>query len=93
MKRFTERIINEHGSFVMGLCKTCPIVDDRDCDLQCLKAALTLLADYEDTGLTPEEIEKLKCKTDITLTNGKRADYVHYDYDTIEVATENERTR
>lgn len=64
MKRFTKRVIDEHGTFILGLCKTCPIVNDEGCNCECLQAALTLLADYEDTGLTPEEIEKLKCKTD-----------------------------
>ena len=88
MKRFTERVVNECGSFVMGLCEACPTTDDRGCDYQCLQAALTLLADYEDTGLTPEEIEKLKHMVNKTPTNGKRADYVHYDFDTIEEATE-----
>ena len=87
MKRFTERVINKNGSFTMGLCSACPIVDDKGCNRQCLQAALMLLADYEDTGLTPEEIEKLKRKTN-KMTNGKRADYVHYDFDTIEEATE-----
>ena len=86
MKRFTERVVNEYGSFTMGLCSTCPIVDDKGCNRQCLQAALMLLADYEDTGLTPEEIMKLKPK--VTMTNGKHADYVHYDFDTIEEATE-----
>lgn len=64
MKRFTERVVNERGSFVMGLCETCPIVNDKGCNCECLQAALTLLADYEDTGLTPEEIEGMKCKID-----------------------------
>lgn len=63
MKRFTERVINERGSFILGLCKTCPILTDRGCNHECLNAALALLADYEDTGLTPEEIEKLKCES------------------------------
>lgn len=70
MGRFTERVIDEHGTFILGLCKTCPIVDNRGCNRECLKAALTLLADYEDTGLTPEEIEKLKDKTNTTATKG-----------------------
>lgn len=70
MERFTERVINEHGTFILGLCKTCPIVDNKGCNHECLKAALTLLADYEDTGLTPEEIEKLKDKTNTTATKG-----------------------
>ena len=70
MKRFTERVIDEHGTFILGLCKTCPIIDDRGCNRECLKAALTLLADYEDTGLTPEEIEKLKDKINTTATKG-----------------------
>lgn len=70
MERFTERVIDEHGTFILGLCKTCPIIGDRGCNRECLKAALTLLADYEDTGLTPEEIEKLKSKTNITATKG-----------------------
>ena len=43
---------------------------------------------YEETGLAPEEIERLKCKTEMTPTNGKHTDYVHYNYDTIEEATE-----
>ena len=72
MERFTERVIDEHGTFILGLCKTCPIVDNRGCNRECLKAALTLLADYEDTGLTPEEIEKLKDKTNTTATKGAR---------------------
>lgn len=68
MKRFTERVVNECGSFVMGLCETCPIVNDKGCNCECLQAALTLLADYEDTGLTPKEIERLKCKADCVET-------------------------
>lgn len=32
MKRFTERVIDEHGTFLLGLCKTCPILDDRGCN-------------------------------------------------------------
>lgn len=70
MERFTERVIDEHGTFILGLCKTCPIVDDRGCNRECLKTALTLLADYEDTGLMPEEIEKLKSKTNTTTIKG-----------------------
>ena len=87
MKRFTAHLINGTTEFVLPLCENCPEKGD-DCQKQCYQVAMCLLAAYEDTGLIPEEIEKLKCKTDITPTNGKHTDYVHYDYDTIEEATE-----
>lgn len=40
-----------------------------------LEAIYERLAEYEETGLTPKEIEKLKHMANKIPTNGKRADY------------------
>lgn len=47
--------------------KCCP---DDNCDEGCLNLRIARLADYEDTGLEPDEIRKL-----ITLLKGIRAYY------------------
>lgn len=47
--------------------KCCP---DDSCDEGCLNLRIARLADYEDTGLEPDEIRKL-----ITLLKGIRAYY------------------
>lgn len=47
--------------------KCCP---DDSCDEGCLNLRIARLADYEDTGLEPDEIRKL-----ITLLKGVRAYY------------------
>ena len=61
MKRLTLRF---DDGYMLVLCSHCPI-DMHDCNNEvCLDFVIRHLAAYEDTGLTPEEIECMKCKID-----------------------------
>ena len=59
MKRLTERT---QKGVISLLCRNCPRNNDCEsgADSRCNFVAYNRLAEYEDTGLTPEEILKLK---------------------------------
>lgn len=59
MKRFTAHFINGTKEFILPLCENCLASGD-NCQKQCCSVAMCLLAAYENTGLTPDEIMKLK---------------------------------
>lgn len=60
MKRITER----NGADIDIDCAACPVKECRDgpfpYDWHCAEIVAQLLAEYEDTGLTPAQIEALK---------------------------------
>lgn len=73
MERITKRVDEDHACY--AICeKECPdgiYADNPACVCTASKIAMKRLLEYEDTGLTPEQILELKERDTAKVTNKK----------------------